>query len=428
MESRSTELLNSFFIIAYADLKKYKYYYWFAFPAFVASPAWHILDEGWVSATTNASFTDAQLRQIHTQISSQPLPYFLVVGDKVQSLETLDSVGSASVVLGFVDPSSQAQNPGWPLRNLLAYIKALYPHLLANGLKVLCWRDVDVPKEGEEWKSRFGTLILGDSAGAPASSDATRPNAVGWEKNPQGKLGPRMADLGGMMDPTRLASQATQLNLKLMRWRILPSLDLDRISEQKCLLLGAGTLGCYVARTLLAWGVTSISLVDYGRVSYSNPVRQPLFTFEDCLNGGQPKAPCAAKRLKEISPSVDAKGYTLSIPMPGHPIPATPPSLQEDAKRDVEKLESLIDEADVVFLLTDSRESRWLPGVLARKKGKLVINAALGFDTFLVMRYGARPKSNEELPRHKNLGCYFCNDIVAPADVCPLTTLFGPNN
>lgn len=54
-----------------------------------------------------------------------------------------------------------------------------------------------------------------------------------------------------MMDPTRLADQAVDLNLKLMRWRILPSLDLEKVSNTKCLLLGAGTLGCYVARTLM---------------------------------------------------------------------------------------------------------------------------------------------------------------------------------
>ena len=49
----------------------------------------------------------------------------------------------------------------------------------------------------------------------------------------------------------RLANQAVDLNLKLMRWRILPSLDLDKIAQTRCLLLGAGTLGCYVARTLM---------------------------------------------------------------------------------------------------------------------------------------------------------------------------------
>ena len=67
----------------------------------------------------------------------------------------------------------------------------------------------------------------------------------------QGKLGARLADLAPMMDPSKLADQAVDLNLKLMRWRILPSLDLDKIASTKCLLLGAGTLGCYVARVLM---------------------------------------------------------------------------------------------------------------------------------------------------------------------------------
>ena len=49
----------------------------------------------------------------------------------------------------------------------------------------------------------------------------------------------------------RLADQAVDLNLKLIRWRIAPQLDLDKIKDTKCLLLGAGTLGSYVARNLM---------------------------------------------------------------------------------------------------------------------------------------------------------------------------------
>ncbi len=67
-----------------------------------------------------------------------------------------------------------------------------------------------------------------------------------------------------------------------MRWRLLPSLDLEQISSTRCLLLGSGTLGCNVARCLLGWGVRTITLVDNGTVSYSNPVRQSLFAFKVC--------------------------------------------------------------------------------------------------------------------------------------------------
>ena len=48
----------------------------------------------------------------------------------------------------------------------------------------------------------------------------------------------------------------------------------------------------------------TITFVDSSRVSFSNPVRQPLFEFEDCLDGGKPKAECAAERLKKVYPGI----------------------------------------------------------------------------------------------------------------------------
>mmetsp|Transcript_117975 Transcript_117975/g.164302 ORF Transcript_117975/g.164302 Transcript_117975/m.164302 type:complete len:94 (+) Transcript_117975:1098-1379(+) len=89
-------------------------------------------------------------------------------------------------------------------------------------------------------------------------------------------------------------------------------------------MLGSGSLGCQVARCLLSWGYRKITFVDNGKVSYSNPVRQCLFTFEDSKAEDNFKAPIAAKRLKEIFPSVETRGERLSIPMPGHVVGDNP--------------------------------------------------------------------------------------------------------
>lgn len=60
----------------------------------------------------------------------------------------------------------------------------------------------------------------------------------------------------------------------------------------------------------------------------------------------------------------------MSIPMPGHPVSFSQATLSQ-AQRDVEQLEKLISEHDVVFLLMDTRESRWLPTVIAASKRKV---------------------------------------------------------
>jgi len=191
---------------------------------------------------------------------------------------------------------------------------------------------------------------------------------------------------------------------------------------------------------LMAWGVRNITLVDNARVSFSNPVRQSLFEFADSVDGGKPKAVAAADRLKAIFPGVNSVGVDLTIPMPGHAVSATE---LPHVKSAVEKLTELISTHDVIFLLMDSRESRWLPTVIGVSMGKLVLNSALGFDTYLVMRYGALPTTtsstitfttstqlelnetkedtqkrvrDSKIGGSERLGCYFCNDVVAPKD------------
>ena len=125
----------------------------------------------------------------------------------------------------------------------------------------------------------------------------------------------------------------------------------------------------------------------------SNPVRQPLYNFTDV---GAKKAEIAAKRLTDIFPSIKAIGHDIPIPMPGHSIS---PAERDAVRESVGAIEGLVKSHDALFLLTDSRESRWFPTLLGAFHDKIVINIALGFDSFLVMRHGSTTSS---------LGCYFC--------------------
>ena len=220
-------------------------------------------------------------------------------------------------------------------------------------------------------------------------------------------------DLKGMFNPETIAENAVDLNINLMKWRMCPHLDTEIIRKHKYLLVGAGTLGCHVSRALLGWGARHITFLDNGKVSYSNPVRQSLYTFEDSKNvGNNFKAILAAEQLKRIFPMVDSKGFNITIPLPGRTL--IDEKSKEEYFKNLEILENQIKDCDVMFLLTDSRESRWYPTVIAKAYNKLVITAAIGFDSFLVMRHG-----NKE----NQLGCYFCTDITTPGDTSGNRTL-----
>uniref|UniRef100_A0A8D2JI49 Ubiquitin-like modifier-activating enzyme ATG7 n=1 Tax=Varanus komodoensis TaxID=61221 RepID=A0A8D2JI49_VARKO len=435
-------LLNRFLLLTFADLKRYRFYYWFCYPALCLPEGIPLIQQ---PVCLSAKFSSVQIQEFQNAYDElcqkegvTALPYFLIKYDDdsvfVSLLKNSDDFfpdPRKKLTLGVYDPCNFAQYPGWPLRNMLVLAAHKWGSHL-RSMEVLCFRDRTMQGARDISHSTIFEIQLPQVTQSPDC-----PKAVGWEKNQKGSMGPRMVNLSECMDPKRLAESSVDLNLKLMCWRLVPTLDLERVVSAKCLLLGAGTLGCSVARTLMGWGVRKITFVDNAKISYSNPVRQPLYEFEDCLGGGKPKAVAAADRLQKIFPGVNAEGFNMSIPMPGHPVNFSEVTL-EQARKDVAQLEELIDSHDVIFLLMDTRESRWLPAVIAASKRKLVINAALGFDTFVVMRHGLKKPKHQEvgdspsnnpsgsadllgsslfsnIPGYK-LGCYFCNDVVAPGD------------
>lgn len=488
-----TRILSRFLLLTFADLKTHKYAHWFCFPA-LTFDALRILaptpdEESEANFALADRWTDVTARNFLAQYATfareNPVPsdgsdgvssgtseiYFAVVQEGDDSLRVVsldagldllsDSSSTARVYLAFIDSCPLPSHMGWPARNLLTYASL---RGVSGRVDLLAFRDVDLARRSADdatftvSTSQLASRVFGVAVqvSSPASVLRTQvPRAVGWEKNKSGKSAPRTLDLGAMMDPLQLTEASVDLNLKLMRWRALPELDLALLARSRCLLLGAGTLGCNVSRALLGWGVRRITLVDSGVVSHSNPVRQSLFEFADAREA-RPKAAAAAEALKRIYPNAEARGVHLSIPMPGH---AVSPAEHDDVLAAVRTLETLIREHDAVFLLTDSRESRWLPTVMCAAMNKMCLNTALGFDTYVVMRHGdnyrrggeqttgtaasasassssssssssaasssssasATPAAAAAAGDNPPLGCYFCNDVVAPTDVRPHT-------
>ena len=449
----------SMVLLTFADLKQHKVLYWFGFPTLMTKVP---IQASRLEFCDKESWWMGLARGLHRhRFENDVLPAYYTVPQKVDGMEEngLKVVAPLTrklcdsdeeLVFGFVDPTaiggvddlnSEVFMMGWPMRNLIAYL-VLHVGLGGKMVKIVSLRpggcpglrgrvtsDATGPTEVDGNRLAKDSILMNVKLPNPQDYDYTKNNengnsptykVVGWELNARHKPGPRWVNLRPLLDQNHLAIQAADLNLKLMKWRMIPDLNVDMLQKNcRVLLLGAGTLGCSVARTLLGWGIRDFTFVDYGNVSYSNPVRQVLFNLEDCHydhGQGKPKAQAAADALKQIAADVKSEGIRLSIPMPGHAS-----ENDESLLETVTRLDELIRETDVVFLLTDTRESRWLPTVMAGVYDKVLINAALGLDSWLVMRHGGGCSSEEET--RGRLGCYFCNDVVAPENSTKNRTL-----
>ncbi|MHA1237737.1 MAG: HesA/MoeB/ThiF family protein [Candidatus Odinarchaeia archaeon] len=94
------------------------------------------------------------------------------------------------------------------------------------------------------------------------------------------------------------------------RQKLLKEWDQNKISKATVLIAGVGALGCFVALNMTLIGVKSLILIDNDIVEISNLNRQFLFREED---KGCFKSEVAAKRLKEINPSLEFKALISDI-------------------------------------------------------------------------------------------------------------------
>ena len=95
----------------------------------------------------------------------------------------------------FSDPSNYTQYPGWMLRNLLILVGRRWQ---LQRVQILCYRDIQSHRD--DARSTILKLVRDLS---DAGSDEPIPKITGWERNNDGKLASKVANLGDYMDPYR---------------------------------------------------------------------------------------------------------------------------------------------------------------------------------------------------------------------------------
>lgn len=231
------------------------------------------------------------------------------------------------------DYSSSQYALSWSTRNLLLVL-AFLMNMEGTTIHLLAFRDL-LAAETKPTKSRIFNVQL---SGGGGREGVNRRLLAGWlnhklddgeesELRKVTKMAGRLPlpatalfrlDLQSFLDNKIVQQNATELNVKLIKWRILPNFDPSRIQKLRVLLIGMGTLGCQIARDLVGWGFLKMTLLDCATVSPSNPARQSLYCARDVESGGRgrSKVSIAKERLLEVRGDLEIDTVHLEIPMP----------------------------------------------------------------------------------------------------------------
>lgn len=417
-------MLNRFVLNVYLDLKTNNFYYNFSFPVF-KSPLFYVHSPP--VTLTNWSINYVNVKRYIELSMQENKTDFVFIYDKVQMItepieHLSDNLMFDNKLIVIIDNSSIKNVMGWHLRNVIFALSCYIA--IEQTIEILCY-NTRQPDTSTVHTFRIKPQTI--------MTKLQTPQIYYGFYRLNGKIFHKY-QLNRYINADEREVINFELNNKLIKWNMAPNLKLTKISKTKCLIIGAGTLGCHIARNLLGWGITHITLVDYGTVSGTNPVRQCLYDNADV---GKLKVEAAVSALKNIYRFANVSGEEIMIPSPGHPV-----SYCKDLEDTIEKLDLLIAKHDVIFLATDSRESRWLPSLIAKTYQTLdtiCITVAIGFDSYLVIRHGKtadeldvinqRMKENTHImnpkidPNTLDLGCYFCNDVQYPSNSTKNATL-----
>lgn len=443
------------------------------------------------------------------------------------SIQILDLFRSShsTVYISLIDFSRTNNSCSWPVRNLLFCI-CIGASLYDLPVRVLAFRDFhsSLLQSSSNGSSKDLSYSLPAFAGnhhviqsriftirtPSAEAFANRLLLAGWlshrgqdtqlkgldtNKLPLPSEALFTLNLQSFLDHKVVQQNATELNVKLIKWRILPSFRPHTIQQLRFLLIGMGTLGCHIARDLVGWGALKLTLLDCAAVAPSNPARQSLYLARDVENAlvtpssglplrGRSKVQIAKERLLEVRGDLEIDTIELEIPMPNQerfllpvkeflgttdmPSPIEVSELNETQTYAAfmhDRLRELIESHDCVLLLTDSRESRWLPALIVQSLSfakhlasqqnlqqslqdrtkvwpeqkrltvhqrllnpfspPICLTVALGFDTFVVIRHGTY--ADMPLPPDVDLPEEHKSDVNEKADqdsVCQSRGIF----